>query len=243
MFDLKLTRGLGVFAVLAVVVVPLYLFIYVSPSLQDHIINDGQEEANRVANHLAAMFVKADRVSAETLPANLDQRISAVSREFKLAKLKIFSPSGEIVYSTEPAEVGTVNRNSYFHEIVASGRKYSKLVQKEEATLEGQTFKADLVEAYVPVMRGPQFIGAFEVYYDVTAQLADLRQLLHGFYRIILPIVFFAVTVRERSWAWPSFSPCCACAATFLSGWPPSNSCGRKRRVIAISSSAPATPS
>jgi light-regulated signal transduction histidine kinase (bacteriophytochrome) len=42
-------------------------------------------------------------------------------------------------------------------------------------TLEGQTLKVDVVESYVPVMAGNTFLGAFEIYYDITAKYAKLQ--------------------------------------------------------------------
>jgi PAS domain S-box-containing protein/putative nucleotidyltransferase with HDIG domain len=188
MFNLKFIRVLVLLSVLAIVVVPVYIFAHVTPSLREYVVKETLEEATRVASHLSEMFLKADKVSVETLPADLDQMIAMATRDFGLYKLKIFSPSGEIVYSTDPTEIGTINRNSSFHEIVATGQPFNKLVLKDQATTEGLKFKDDLVEAYVPVMRSGEFIGAFEIYYNVTTQLADLQRLLTGLYRVILPI-------------------------------------------------------
>jgi len=134
------------------------------------------------------MFIRADAVTVATLPVNIDRLIKEAQRDFGLIKLKVFSPLGEILYSTDSTDVGKINRNSYFHEVVASGNEFTKIVQKETASLEGQIFKTDVVETYVPIMRGKKFIGAFEIYYDITTHLAELNQLTGGFYKTILPI-------------------------------------------------------
>jgi PAS domain S-box-containing protein/putative nucleotidyltransferase with HDIG domain len=102
----------------------------------------------------------------------------------------MFSPLGEVIYSTTPEDIGTVNRNSYFHEIVAAGNEFTKVVQKESASLEGQTFFVDVVETYVPVMKNGKFSGAFEIYYDVSLQMETLNNLVNSFYRTVLPLVF-----------------------------------------------------
>lgn len=188
MFNLKFIRGLVVLAFLAVLLIPAYIFAYLSPALHAQVIRHTQQEADRVASHLCTMFIKSDRISVADLPADLDMMIASVSKDFKIHKLKIFGASGEVVYSTTPEEIGEVNRNSYFHEIVAIGSDYSKLVRKEQATMEGQIVAADVVEAYTPVMRGGKFVGAFEIYYDVTSQIDELRQLVNNFYRVILPL-------------------------------------------------------
>lgn len=188
MFNLKFIRGLLLLAFLAVLVLPLYIFAYLSPSLQTQMVKNTQQEADRVAAHLASMFINSDRISAADLPADMAGMIGEVTRDFRIHKLKIFAASGEVVYSTSPEEIGTVNRHGYFHEIVATGRDYSKLVRKEQVDLEGQEATVDVVEAYTPVMRGNKFIGAFEIYYDVTPHLAELRGVVNNFYRVVLPV-------------------------------------------------------
>jgi len=188
MFNLKVIRGLVLLAIVAVLVLPVYIFAYLSPALHERVIRYSQQEANRIASHLSDMFIKSDRISAADLPPDLDMMIASVSRDFKIYKLKIFAASGEVVYSTNPAEIGTVNRHTYFHEIVAAGGDYSRLFEKAHPSLEGEKFTVDVVEDYTAIMRGGKFIGAFEIYYDVSAQLAELRRLVHDLYLVILPV-------------------------------------------------------
>jgi PAS domain S-box-containing protein/putative nucleotidyltransferase with HDIG domain len=129
--------------------------------------------------------------------------IDGIMRDFNLYKLKLYSPSGEVVYSTDPVDVGNVNRSSYFHEVVAAGQSLTRLVRKGQTSMEGQKFESELVEAYAPIMSDGRFIGAFEVYYDVAASLLDLHRLINGFW-VILPIAvvfllaIFFVMLRFR---------------------------------------------
>lgn len=89
-----------------------------------------------------------------------------------------FAPDGTIVFSTDPAEEGTVNNRPYFSEVVAAGRTYTSVVRKEGRTQEGRTVPVDVVETYVPVMRGGRFTGAFEIYLDITDRTAEVSRLL-----------------------------------------------------------------
>ena len=88
--------------------------------------------------------------------------------KFKLERLKVFSKSGKIIFSTFSEDIGKINNKSYFHEIVAKGNAYTMMVKKEHQTLENRIVSADVVETYVPIMADGRFIGAFEIYYDVT---------------------------------------------------------------------------
>ena len=52
--------------------------------------------------------------------------IQRVTAGFKLMKLKIFSNSGEVIYSTAPKDFGVINRYRYFHDVVAKGKELEK---------------------------------------------------------------------------------------------------------------------
>jgi PAS domain S-box-containing protein len=74
--------------------------------------------------------------------------------------------------------VGTINKERYFHEILAKGIVRSEVVPKDTESLEGQKVSADVVETYVPLMSADQFLGAFEIYYDITFRKNQLDGLL-----------------------------------------------------------------
>jgi PAS domain S-box-containing protein len=82
--------------------------------------------------------------------------------------LRIFSSTGEIIFSSQADEIGTVNNKSYFHEVVAKGKIFSKIAVKESLSAEGGAFQQDVVETYVPIVRNGSFLGAIEVYQDMT---------------------------------------------------------------------------
>ena len=62
--------------------------------------------------------------------------------------------------------------------IFAKGAVHTKVIWKEQKSLEGKTMASDVVETYVPLMKDGQFRGAFEIYYDITAKKQQLDKLL-----------------------------------------------------------------
>lgn len=191
MFNLKFIKWLVSLAVLAVVLLPLYVFLYLSPSLEKYVTNNTEANAVQIASHLSSMFFEAGEVSRQSMPDNVEQIVSDAKSDFNLLKIKLFSAPGEVLYSTSPEDIGKINRKNYFHENVAVGKNFTKVVQKESASMEGQSFNADVVETYVPLMQNGKFIGAFEIYYDITGQLEALHDLTSNYYRTILPITLF----------------------------------------------------
>ncbi len=93
-------------------------------------------------------------------------------------KLKIFSRPGKVLYSTASKDIGATNKNRYFQDIVARGKVYTKVLKKGTKSLEHQVVNADVVETYVPIMKRDEFVGAFEIYYHLTAGQKRLEKLL-----------------------------------------------------------------
>ena len=101
-----------------------------------------------------------------------------LASDFQLERLKIFLHSGEFIYSTHSADIGNFNKETYFHDIVAKGKTYTKVVQKDTTTLEGRLVPSDVVETYIPILRNGKFVGAFEIYYNITEKKENLDTLL-----------------------------------------------------------------
>ncbi len=75
-------------------------------------------------------------------------------------------------------EVGEINQRRYFHDIVAKGKVYAKVVPKDKESLEGRKVTSDVLETYVPLMNDGRFLGAFEIYYDITDRKKQLDKLI-----------------------------------------------------------------
>lgn len=181
-------------AVLAVAAMPLYISFYLSPALTNFVQDNVEMEAMRVARHLAAMFVPDGRsIDKESLTPEFHYMADQVLDQFTLKKVKLFTASGEIIYSSEKADIGEINHKSYFHNIVAKGNNYSKLVVKDHESLEGKIMHAHVVETYVPIFQKGNFVGAFEIYYDITARQENLEKFIHGLYAGLAGMVVILV--------------------------------------------------
>ncbi|MDA3831916.1 MAG: hypothetical protein PF495_00815, partial [Spirochaetales bacterium] len=55
----------------------------------------------------------------------------------------------------------------------------TKVVKKGARSLEDQIVTADVLETYIPIIKNDKFIGAFEIYYDITDRKKRLDKLLH----------------------------------------------------------------
>lgn len=156
---------LSLFVALALGLFNVY-FIY--PSFSALLTENTEDEAIRLAEHLRPVVMSEDGSLKES--SWYDDDIWIMMEDFGLEKVKVFTWTGEIVFSTDTADIGKINQKPYFHEVVAKGGTYTKVVQKDTESLEGRIVTVDVVETYVPIMIEGEFVGAFEIYYDITAR-------------------------------------------------------------------------
>lgn len=176
-------------SILAIVVLPAYVFFFLPSKFTELIVENNKNEAVRVTNHLISMFIENETdLSNSTTVTGLQENDETIRKDFHLTKLKLFKPDGEIIYSSTPEDIGEINKRSYFFDIVAQGKTYPKLVKKDTQTLEGQLLTVDVVETYVPIMRDGVFLGAFEIYYDITPIKERLDALMNQVYVALLLI-------------------------------------------------------
>jgi hypothetical protein len=174
-------RTILIFSITVAVALVMYNTLLVTPSFTTLLITATETDAVRITRHLASSLLISEhtKIGRDSLKTQLlKTEIERTKKNFELMNLKVFSPSGEILYSGDPNEVGKINQNRYFHDVVAKGQVYAKVVPKDEESLEGQKVTRDVLETYVPLMNNAEFLGAFEIYFDITSRKKHLDVLL-----------------------------------------------------------------
>ena len=178
-FRINYLRNFFIISVIIAITLPATVILYIFPLFSAYIQKNNQDEAVRVAKHLMFMIVPdLNGLNKNYLPAQSQKKLQRTTEEFNLIKLKIFSKPGRVLYSTTSNDIGILNKNRYFQDIVARGKVYTKVVEKGEKSLEHQIVHADVVETYVPIMKRDKFVGAFEIYYNLTDNQKRLEKLL-----------------------------------------------------------------
>ena len=163
--------GLIIAASLFVLALPIYTIFWVYPHFTDIVTFEKEVDAKQIAKHISKMMrmeIDSTTLTKESITKEFIATLKEAQADFDLTKVKIFSAQGEVIYSTEARDIGTLNTNPYFVDTVAKGKSFTKIVQKNERTMEDEVVTKDVVETYVPLIRNQQFIGAFEIYYDIT---------------------------------------------------------------------------
>lgn len=189
MFGPNYLKGFFCLSLVVVFLLPTYIYFYLAPKFTALIIENSEHEAEEVTNHLISMFFPgSQKLTKELAQQKLSQQDKKIQAQFHIEKIKIFLANGEVIYSSDEKDIGVTNTNRYFTEIVMQGKLYSKVVEKEKETLEGRRVRVDVVEIYVPIMKNGAFVGAFEIYYDISGIKSRINNLMSRVY-----LVFFIV--------------------------------------------------
>jgi diguanylate cyclase (GGDEF)-like protein len=166
-------------SILTIILFPLFTIFHQYPNITRLLEEFTLNEAVGIAKYLSTTIIVQDHLlepgilSEETI-----NQIQKVERDAHFIRLVIYSPSGQILYSSESEEIGEVNRDPYFRRLTADPKIMVKRVQKGEKSFENRYMSADVVEAYVPIIRGGSLSGIFEIYYDISPEMQKLRSLI-----------------------------------------------------------------
>jgi len=176
----RFLRSILILSIVLAIALVSYKIFFINPSFTKLLVDTTEADAVRITRHLASSMLISHKteIGKDSLDPRLSKEIDQLKEDFELMNLKVFSPSGETVFSANPNETGEINQNAYFHNIVAKGKVHAKMVPKDKESLEGRKVTRDVLETYVPLMNAGRFLGAFEIYYDVTNRRKQLEKVI-----------------------------------------------------------------
>ncbi|MEO5378643.1 MAG: diguanylate cyclase [Magnetococcus sp. DMHC-6] len=181
MFKYRFLRISFIFSILIAVFLPIHSYYITYPAFRGLLTHNTEDYAIQVAQYMASwmdIVQNPQGVKSLAMTSEFLDKSKQILKDFNIIKYRLFSPSGEILHSSESKEIGDINSFDYFHQIVAKGTPYSKTVAKKSKTLEHESFTMDVVETYVPIMHQGNFIGAFEIYIEITRQKKALEEVV-----------------------------------------------------------------
>lgn len=164
--------------ILAAIGMPVLQSEYIYPRFIRLIIETTEREAIRTGRHMMRTVLENYSGGVLVISEDIRTYLDNTSEDYDLWKVKIFSKSGMTLYSTDSKDVGKLNRHAYFHDNVAKGLVYTKVAQKNTKSLEDQIVANDVVETYIPILDKGEFIGAFELYYNITIRKESMDAII-----------------------------------------------------------------
>ncbi|MGK5091651.1 PP2C family protein-serine/threonine phosphatase [Deltaproteobacteria bacterium TL4] len=179
MLKSRFLRNLLLLSLGSAIIPAIFNVLYIYPSFSTLLMENTEDEAIRTSNHLiSSLHLDEMQIHKGSFGGDFSELVEVLKKDVLFMKIKVFSKTGEVLFSTESKDLGEMNNKSYFHDIVMNGYTYTKIVPKNKKSLEDQIVTIDVVETYVPIMKADQFIGAFELYYDITSKKEKIDKLL-----------------------------------------------------------------
>lgn len=173
-------RVIVVVSIITIVLFPLFTLFHQYPNIIRLLEEFTVNEAVGITKYFSALIIVDDQ---ELEPGSLSKetidQIRKVERDAHFIRLVIYSPSGQILYSSKPEEIGEVNQDPYFRQMLADPKVLAEQVERGGASLENRYMNTDVVETYVPIIREGKLIGVFEIYYDISTEKQKLKNLIN----------------------------------------------------------------
>jgi two-component system, cell cycle sensor histidine kinase PleC len=186
----RLTRSFALVAGLVMVVAALLLsalhWYWSQDELEDMAQQNNVNVARVLANLLwsrhAALLQDLSASSPETLKgrpeiATLRDEIATFTQNAPVYRVKIYDPHGHTIFSTDPEQIGEDESDDEGFQDALHGEVASELARANTfSVFESTVVDRDLLSSYVPIYRGSEIVGVFEVYDDVTEFLRDINR-------------------------------------------------------------------
>jgi signal transduction histidine kinase len=131
---------------------------------------------------LMEALAAADRETLKGRPevAQLRTEVMSFIEDAPIYRVKIFDKDGDIIFSTDPNQIGWNVRDRPGFATAITGTIKNELARKNTFSLtESVTVDRDLMSSYIPIYRngpGSEIVGVFEVYDDVTLFLREINR-------------------------------------------------------------------
>jgi diguanylate cyclase (GGDEF)-like protein len=190
MFKTNFLRNILLASIAIVITLPLYDIFVAYPSFINALTEDAKDESVRIATHLISMLnVKNDNFDRDFLLLRQDT-IRAMKNDLNLQKIKAFSSTGKTIYTTDPDDTKNIDKKKEFYKFIVKGNVYAKFKHKGMKSLEDHVVIGDVVETYIPIMKGDDFLGAFEIYYDITNRKTKFDKLRFEATSLVIVLAF-----------------------------------------------------
>ena len=154
-----------------------------------------------------AHFLTPEQIRRHPETRAIRESLVSRLRDLSILKVKIYDLNGLTVFSTEPAQIGEDKSTNAGFLAARTGHWASELTHRDTfSTFEQTVEDRDVLGSYVPITSASGAIeGVFEVYYDVTHLLAEIRHrqvllqtVVGGTFLLLYLLLIFGVWHSER---------------------------------------------
>jgi signal transduction histidine kinase len=186
----RLTRSFALVAGLVMVLAALLLSAFhwywsqgeMESMAQQNNVNVARVLGNLLWSRHAALLEDLSKADPDTLKdrpeiATLRDEVAALTKSAAVYRVKIYDLDGHTIFSTDTRQMGEEEEEDEGFESARRGVVASELARANSfSVFESTVVDRDLLSSYVPIYRGADIVGVFEVYDDVTEFLRDINR-------------------------------------------------------------------
>jgi len=203
----KMLRRIFFVSLVLAISLPLSYAVFIHPSFKKLLIDDKKDDAISIAKHLSSLFpLQSPAFARNDLPVDLVAYISEHKGHFDLIRMRVYSSTGQQIYVSDNSGVEEIHKERFFHDVLKKGGVHTKIVKEEGDSPKAQASPIFMVETFVPLLRNKNFLGAFEIYYDITERINQLNSLfvrscllLHTSALGLLALIAFALAKEHKA--------------------------------------------
>lgn len=170
-------RAFAIYIAIAVMVAALAVVLLVRNNVEVNSQEKVEEHAAFVASTVIPQLIGSDEWDKPLTGARLEQIDAAVKRELLTngsLRVKLYSPDGQVIYSSEPGQIGDQGESDEIKEVLG-GETTSEISHLNDEGGRGKNHK--VIEAYTAVSYpdNPAPVGVFEYYNDYQDAAGSIR--------------------------------------------------------------------
>jgi len=139
-----------------------------------------QSALNSVHEQLT-LFLRRANSGSQVSDAEIDAlevELNAVLRDTGVVRIKVYSHTGTVVFSTKRSQIGYDQSDNSAFAVALDGKISSKLIYHDTFNyFDQETEEDNLIQTYVPVGKGGAALGVFEIYTDVNPLVREISRM------------------------------------------------------------------
>ena len=181
---------LWVLASLAALTMPLFDLTYLHPEMTRLMTFNVERDARRLAEKALNQLAPAEYLRAQD-PQAMRQQLEHLRRDLDVLRLTLMSPDGTILQAAAEGFAGGIGQ-VHLRQVLTTGRSLTRPLRVAQG---GMGTTRDLMLLTLPIHRGDEITGAFELVYDWTDQRRRLDHLvtIAATVMILVPLFFLSV--------------------------------------------------
>ena len=194
-FKNKFLRTILILSLMVIMTYSAINLNIINPVVTRSTVNEIKIEAERSARDIALSLGSGKgELKREDIQGDLLSQARQIENRLDVLKLKIYTKSGNTIYSSDPRETGETNRERYFTDSMAKGVARTNLLRKDIEDSEGKKETVYIVRTNVPILIDGSVVGALETYYNIKSRIRGFDRQVRR-YSTFLFVVGFALMV------------------------------------------------